>query len=611
MGAISILSARPRAGTSAELTAGYGNYDAYLASGFVNLGSDTLALRIAGAFKKRDGYVTNLAPNQRDLYAQDQLGARASVRWTPTDRLTVDAIGTYDRQRNSGTPFISRRFAAPQGLTGPFGPAFLGGAPRDRSAAILGLPELGLRRDVYDANLTIAYDLRDDLTLTLVNGYREFDSLEVFDADGTAAPFLEFAENAQGYQINQETRFTYVSDRARASFGFNYFHEDSTQTVPFVTEEGVYLQCAAGLVPGLACVGPNGSVPSTQATALLTRGRATALPYSSSFANGGINDQYSIFGDVTWIPTERLELTAGLRALIEQRRSTYTARQPNSVITGRPLLPVVDTGGQLFETTRSFQAFLPRVNALFRFSPQVNAFATVSKGRRSPVVQLAARATPAGPAPFFQDVGEEVLWNYEVGLKGQVGPASGTIGVFYQRYSDFQVTVTDANGLAVTRSAGDAGNFGVELEAQVRLAPWLNVFGNFAYLDGGIDDVAANGRFAGNQFRLQPRYQASGGVTFDRDFGGVRVFATPSVTYRSRIFFELPNLPNISQGGVTLVNLRAGLGFGERFEVAGFARNLTDKDYLLDAGNTGGGFGNPTFIPAEPRFYGVQLTARY
>ena len=30
----------------------------------------------------------------------------------------------------------------------------------------------------------------------------------------------------------------------------------------------------------------------------------------------------------------------------------------------------------------------------------------------------------------------------------------------------------------------------------------------------------------------------------------------------------------------------------------------------IDAGNTGGAFGRPTFIPAEPRFYGVQLTAR-
>ena len=84
------------------------------------------------------------------------------------------------------------------------------------------------------------------------------------------------------------------------------------------------------------------------------------------------------------------------------------------------------------------------------------------------------------------------------------------------------------------------------------------------------------------------------------------------MTYRSRIFFDLPNNPVTSQDAVTLLNARAGVSFAnEAFEVAGFIRNATDEDYLLDAGNTGGAFGIPTFIPAEPRLYGIQVTARY
>ena len=128
VGAISIISARPRPGFSAELTGGYGNFDQTLLSGFTNAGSDTLAVRVAGEWRTRDGYVENLSERQEEeLYAQDQLGVRASLRFRPDDRLTVDLVGTYDRQRNSGTPFISGRLpafpGAPGGAANAFGPA--------------------------------------------------------------------------------------------------------------------------------------------------------------------------------------------------------------------------------------------------------------------------------------------------------------------------------------------------------------------------------------------------------------------------------------------------------------------------------------------------------
>ena len=139
------------------------------------------------------------------------------------------------------------------------------------------------------------------------------------------------------------------------------------------------------------------------------------------------------------------------------------------------------------------------------------------------------------------------------------------------------------------------------------------MFGNVGWIDGGIDDKAENGIYAGNRFRLQPEWQAAAGFTVNAPLGnGMRLFMTPSVTYRSRIFFETTNNPDIAQGPVTLVNVKGGVSFAEdRFELAVFARNLTNKDYLLDAGNTGGAFGYPTFIPAEPRFYGIQASAKF
>ncbi len=634
VGAISLVSAKPRPGLSAELTGGYGNFDQTLVGGYINAGSDVVAGRIAFEWRTRDGYVENLAPSQEEeLYAQDQLGIRGSLRFTPNDALTIDLTGTYDRQRNGGTPFISGTFPTQAGPADPFGVANLGGSPF--SADVLGDSQLGLNRDVYDANATLAYEFADGWTFTTVNGYRDFDSAEVFDADGSAAPFLEFAEIATGWQFSHESRFSYSDPSWRASFGWNYFTEKGRQNVPFSTEEGVFIQCLTGAFSGLgfSCIDPDGNVSALDITPTLSEGAIAALPGRSVFENQGDNQSYSVFADATWIPVEALELTAGVRLLIEDRKSGFISSvqvpvlpqllpEPNrtALLTAAPFLNFslipgqIDTGGETFEAKRSFSAVLPRFNALFRISDQVNVFATVSKGRRSPVVQLSAARVGGVAVPNLQVVPQETVWNYEAGLKGAAGILSGSLGVYYQKYDGFQVSVIQPDLSTRTESAGKASNLGFEAEMQLRPVSWLNIFANGGYIDGGINknsDFAP--AFSGARFRLQPEWQAAAGFTIDTPISeGVRFFATPSVTYRSQIFFELPNSPVTSQDGVTLINARAGVSFAdEAFEVAGFIRNATNKDYLLDAGNTGGAFGIPTFIPAEPRFYGVQVTARY
>ncbi|WP_338445455.1 TonB-dependent receptor [Pelagerythrobacter marensis] len=632
VGAISIVPARPEPGVSAKLTGAYGNFDYTKLSGFVNAGNDTVAGRIAFEWKKRDGYVENLSPAQdEDLYALDNLGLRASLRLIPHDDLTVDLVGTFDRQRNGGTPFISGTFATEAGPADPFGPAHLGGSPLSSEA--LGKDQLGLDREIYDLNLTAEYAFADDWTFTTVNGYREFDSLETFDADGSAAWYLEFAEIAKGWQFSHEGRFAYSGMDLRGSFGWNYFTEDGRQNVPFSGEEGTFVQCLTGAVPNVPCVAADGSVPASQVLAALTGGAVTQLPYRSVYENQGQNDSYSVFADGTWLPTDRLELTAGVRLQWEDRQSGYSSTVPAPVLIG--LLPdemrqallaalpslayslipgQTDTGGRTYTAQDDFFDVLPRFNVLYRATDDVNLYATVSKGRRSAVVQLGATRDGQGNAvPNYQLVPEEVVWNYEAGVKVSSGPVSASLGAYYLDYSGFQVSVLQEDGSSRTESAGSAANLGVEAELAVQATPWLSLFANGAYIDAKVDeDSALTPAYSGARFRLQPKWQAAAGFTVDAPVGnGMRVFATPSVTHRSRIYFEMPNSDLLSQDAVTLVNARAGLSFAEnRFEIAAFVRNATNEDYLLDAGNTGGAFGIPTFIPAEPRFYGVELTAR-
>ena len=606
VGAISLISARPEDGFSGELSGTYGNFNQHSATGFINAGSEKVAGRVAFAYKKRDGYVNNLAAGQDDLYAQDQFGTRGSLRFKPSDAFTADLILTYDRQRNSGTPFISLTYPTASGAPNAFGDAALGGTPN--ALRDLGLSKLGLKRDVYDANLTVNWDIADDWVLTMVNGYRKFDSLEVFDADGTAAEYLEFAELAQGDQFNQETRFSYNSDKFRGSFGFNYFHENGVQNVPFSTNENTFFACLTATSATRAqCVAPDGSVPAAA---------KPRIDYRSFFENQGRNTSYSMFADGTWIPTPSLEITAGVRVQIEKRLSGFQAGVSRSGLTGgASVVPgQVDTAGQTFKSEDSYADVLPRFNLLYKFSDNFNAYATVSKGRRSAIVNVAARSTSGGPVANISPVLEEVLWNYELGVKGTMGILSGSIGVYYLTYDNFQVSIIIPPSIVgVTQSAGTATNKGVEAEVNVRPTSWLTMFANGAYIDGGIDnraDIAAN--FRGAKFRLQPDYQASAGLIIDAPLGNVNVFATPSITYRSKLYFETPNLEARSQGPVTLVNIVGGVRFADnRYEISAFARNIFNSRYLLDAGNTGGAFGIPSFIPGEPRFYGLKMSAKF
>lgn len=625
IGAVSVITRKPQEEFAGELSVGYGNFDAYQARGFITGGNETLQGRFAFTYRKRDGFIENIAGDagsqseggtvQPDLNGIERFGVRGSLRFIPNDNVTVDLVLNYEKNDDTGTSFKSGRFAPTGGATDPFSFAELGGGG-PRSEEVLGDDELGIERKVYDANLTINWSLNDNWSVTSVSGYREFDSLEVFDADGTPAIFAEFTEAATGDQYSQELRANYASDGLNAFFGVNYFTEDGQQRVPFLTEEGTFLQCAAGIIPNLPCVGPDGTVGSVTA--------AQGLPpifYDAEFGNTGSFDIYSVFADATVRVTDKIEFTAGLRYVYEERESGAFDRLPNSVLTGAPLLNFgVDTGGQIVTASDNFDAFLPRFNLRYAASDDISLYATVSKGRRSDVIDVDSANDANGN--LIADatlVPAEIIWNYEAGIKARLadGRVDVALSSFYQDYENFQVTVIDINGQTQPSNAGAASNFGIEGELRAQLSEYLQVFGNAAYIDATINDDPENGIFAGNRFRLQPEWStAVGGLLTLPVTDTINFFANATWTYRSDVFFEIENQPiaglDIAEDAVNLVNVRTGFAAADdSWEVNFFANNLFDKEYIIDAGNTGGAFGTPTFVAGPPRFYGVQLTGRF
>jgi outer membrane receptor protein involved in Fe transport len=196
--------------------------------------------------------------------------------------------------------------------------------------------------------------------------------------------------------------------------------------------------------------------------------------------------------------------------------------------------------------------------------------------------------------------------------------------LFYYKYKNFQTT-EQVGTTFVTSNAGKADSYGFEAQVRYRQSRALNLFANYAFNHARFK----SGVFDGNRFRLSPDHTFSAGATDAAAVPGGRLDFTPAVTYQSKVFFDndndRPDLQTLADGkivadtvqdelqkGFALVSARLGYTFlGSRFRAEAFVENLFDKDYIKDAGNTGDALGMATFIPGEPRTYGLQLTARF
>ena len=73
----------------------YGNYNSIKVTGMFNYAiNDKLAVRVAGLYVNRDGYVTNLY-NDTQIDGRNSYSIRGSIHYEPTDALTIDLMGSY------------------------------------------------------------------------------------------------------------------------------------------------------------------------------------------------------------------------------------------------------------------------------------------------------------------------------------------------------------------------------------------------------------------------------------------------------------------------------------------------------------------------------------
>ncbi len=101
-GVVNFLTAKPDlTGFKASGEAEYGNFNAIKVKGMVNVAlGDTLGVRVAGYYQKRDGYTLNTFNNSR-IDDRNQYAIRGSLRWQPSDTTTLDLMGYYFREKDN------------------------------------------------------------------------------------------------------------------------------------------------------------------------------------------------------------------------------------------------------------------------------------------------------------------------------------------------------------------------------------------------------------------------------------------------------------------------------------------------------------------------------
>ena len=174
-----------------------------------------------------------------------------------------------------------------------------------------------------------------------------------------------------------------------------------------------------------------------------------------------------------------------------------------------------------------------------------------------------------------------------------------------------KVPATPAENAEAGAEAAPAGGINDKIRNLIRLSKEQ---GYLTFDD--INDRGQRQQLAGNTFRLTSRRTYALGATFSHSLGSLGRFQlTPSYQYKSKHFFDDNNANFggiLSQDGFGLCNVRAAfLPQGSRWEVVAYVDNLFGKDYIIDAGNTGGAFGIPTFIAGDPRLFGVRATFRF
>ena len=585
-GAINMITRGPTSEWEGYARGYYGNFDRK--QGEVAIGgpiSDSAGIRLAVRGIEDDGFTDDLDPaGGKDIDDQQSISGRGIIEFTPSDDVTF-------RFQADWTEFDSHnRTIRPLDDTGIA--QTLGALPlADFDETRNSIPSF-LDYETGGITATLEWMITENIQLTSVTGYREFEDSFRFNTDGTEIDVTETHFERDTNQVSEEIRLASVGlERWEWLLGYYYYNEEKEE--------------ALGL--------PN------------RKFAAFAGPFTpNSFNLFGENETeaHAVFGQLAYSMTENVKLTLGGRYSYEKKDDTgsFTFR-----LNFDGLLNPANLANPGLRRTRtdSWNAFTPKVGLDYRYSDDVLLYFTASRGFKSGGTNSLS-TSPLGFDPEF-------IWSYEGGIKSEWSKLRVNATAFYYDYSDLQVS-TFIDGTVRIDNAASAEIMGGEIDLAAAINEQLTWRLSVSILDTEYKDfISAFGSNAsgpivsdlsGNELINAPDFKLSTNVNYNHPLAnGAALAFTGQVSYQSKVFYSKENESLMSQEGYALVDARlAYVSPDGKWEIAGVTRNLFDEEYfqntvrftsMNDVARDPNNFGHPLGYPGEGRSFGVQASYRF
>jgi iron complex outermembrane receptor protein len=217
-GVINIVANKPVDEFEGFVKSRIGNYGLFRAEGMLNVPvTDNIAARANLFYHERDGIIDNVAVGD-DIREEGYNAGRLAVMFNLSDDTRIQLAGDYEDRNESPQYDIGvSKYAF---STDPY-----------NSKAANDAQQREENRDMWGASVQLDHDFNDAWSMFGIVSYRDWDTWNIQDNDGTADPrrYID-SNNIEDSDIwYSEFRFNYVADQLNLVTGANYSVEDVYQ----------------------------------------------------------------------------------------------------------------------------------------------------------------------------------------------------------------------------------------------------------------------------------------------------------------------------------------------------------------------------------------------